>query len=147
VSLERLVEESKADYYRALLENSDGWHEGRHDLLPWLNFFLVILRRAYRELEDRAEALKKTSRSKTAMVEAAVDAFPGSFTVRELRAACPSASAELVRKVLLRLRAAGRVRALGRGPGQGLSASVGNDRFRNLKRFFFSEGDSHGGHL
>jgi Fic family protein len=51
VSLERLVEESRAEYYEALQRSSDGWHEGRHDLLPWLNFFLTILKRAYRELD------------------------------------------------------------------------------------------------
>jgi Fic family protein len=51
VSLERLVEESRAEYYEALHRSSEGWHEGRHDLLPWLNFFLTILKRAYRELE------------------------------------------------------------------------------------------------
>jgi Fic family protein len=51
VSLERLIEESKADYYDVLHRSSAGWHEGRHDLLPWLNFFLTILKRAYRELD------------------------------------------------------------------------------------------------
>lgn len=51
VSLERLVEESRAEYYEALQRSSEGWHEGRHDLLPWLNFFLAILKRAYRELD------------------------------------------------------------------------------------------------
>jgi Fic family protein len=50
VSLERLVEESRAEYYDALHRSSEGWHEGRHDLLPWLNFFLAVLKRAYREL-------------------------------------------------------------------------------------------------
>jgi Fic family protein len=51
VSLERLIEESRAEYYEALHRSSEGWHEGRHDLLPWLNFFLAILKRAYRELD------------------------------------------------------------------------------------------------
>lgn len=51
VSLERLIEESRAEYYEALQRSSEGWHEGRHDLLPWLNFFLTILKRAYRELD------------------------------------------------------------------------------------------------
>jgi Fic family protein len=57
VSLERLIEESRAEYYDVLHRSSAGWHEGRHDLLPWLNFFLAILKRAYRELE-KGEALK-----------------------------------------------------------------------------------------
>jgi len=51
VSLERLIEESRADYYDVLHRSSEGWHEGRHDLLPWLNYFLTILKRAYRELD------------------------------------------------------------------------------------------------
>lgn len=117
VSLERLVEERKEDYYRALFESSQRWHEGRHDLVPWLVFFLSTLRRAYRELEERAEALRLARGAKTNLIEAAVAAFPGSFTFRELCAACPAASSELVRKVLQDLRASGRVRAHGRGPG------------------------------
>jgi Fic family protein len=51
VSLERLVEESRAEYYDVLHRSSEGWHEGKHDLLPWLNFFLAALKRAYRELD------------------------------------------------------------------------------------------------
>ena len=53
VSLERLIEESREEYYEVLRRSSEGWHEGRHDLFPWLNYFLVILKRAYRELEAR----------------------------------------------------------------------------------------------
>jgi Fic family protein len=37
ISLERLIEESKEDYYSVLQSSSTGWHEGTHDLLPWLN--------------------------------------------------------------------------------------------------------------
>jgi Fic family protein len=55
ISLERLVEESRAEYYDVLHRSSEGWHEGRHDLLPWLNFFLAILKRAYRELDRLPE--------------------------------------------------------------------------------------------
>ena len=55
VSLERLIEESRADYYDVLRQSSEGWHEGRHDLLPWLNYFLAVLKRAYRENEERTE--------------------------------------------------------------------------------------------
>jgi Fic family protein len=51
ISLERLVEESREEYYEALHKGSTDWHEGRHDLLPWLNYFLVVIKRAYREFE------------------------------------------------------------------------------------------------
>lgn len=51
ISLERLVEEARGDYYEVLRRSSEGWHEGGHDILPWLNYFLAVLKRAYRELE------------------------------------------------------------------------------------------------
>ena len=56
ISLERLVEESRTEYYEVLHLSSQGWHEGRHDLLPWLNFFLTILKRAYKEWKRASES-------------------------------------------------------------------------------------------
>jgi Fic family protein len=54
ISLERLIEETRDDYYENLRLSSQGWHEGTHDLGPWLNYFLVIVRRAYLELIEKA---------------------------------------------------------------------------------------------
>jgi len=54
VSLERLVEESRAEYYDALYRSSQSWHDGTHDPLPWTNYLLVIVRRAYAEFAERA---------------------------------------------------------------------------------------------
>ena len=42
--------EDNRDLDGVAIIGSDGWHEGRHDL-PWLDFFLAILKRAYRELD------------------------------------------------------------------------------------------------
>src|SRR5204862_856392 len=58
ISLERVVEEDKDGYYESLRHSSKGWHEGRHDLFPWLNYFLAVVRRAYREFEHRAGQVK-----------------------------------------------------------------------------------------
>jgi Fic family protein len=54
VSLERIVEQSKESYYEALQTSSVGWHEGSHDLMPWLQYFLSTIHTAYRELEECA---------------------------------------------------------------------------------------------
>lgn len=117
VSLERLVEDSKEDYYESLRRSSEGWHEGKHDLVPWLNFFLGILRRAYRVFEERAGAVKSPRGAKTALVETAIDGFFLDFTLGDLERACPGVSRDMVRRVLRNLRRAGRVECLGRGPG------------------------------
>ena len=34
MSLERIVEQTKEDYYEALKASSSGWHEGKHDVMP-----------------------------------------------------------------------------------------------------------------
>ncbi len=117
ISLERLVEESKDEYYETLYRSSQGWHEGQHDLIPWLNYFLGVVRRAYREFEESAGQIKTPRGAKTALVEAAIGAFPGDFTLAELERACPGVSRDMVRRVLRELQKAGKVACLGRGPG------------------------------
>ncbi|HTU91392.1 MAG TPA: hypothetical protein VMF69_15025 [Gemmataceae bacterium] len=115
ISLERLVEESRIDYYEVLRHSSDGWHQGRHDLLPWLNYFLTVLRRAYRLFEERAGQVESPRGAKTALIEAAIAAFPGRFRLADLEQACPGVSRDLIRLVLRRLQQAHRIECLGRG--------------------------------
>jgi hypothetical protein len=40
------IEQSKDDYYRVLKLCSQGWHEGRNEIVPWWNYFLGMLRNA-----------------------------------------------------------------------------------------------------
>ena len=54
-SLERLVEQSKEDYYRALAERSQGWQEDKNDLIPWWNYFVSVLHRTYKEFKRQVE--------------------------------------------------------------------------------------------
>ena len=117
ISLERLIEESRADYYDGLHRSSEGWHQGRHDLLPWLNHFLAILRRAYVELEERVGQVKAGRGAKKAWIEAAIASFPGPFSLADLERACPGASRDMARRVLRQLQKTGEVESLGRGPG------------------------------
>ncbi|MCX5682179.1 MAG: Fic family protein [Planctomycetota bacterium] len=117
VSLERLVEESKEDYYAVLQRSSEGWHDGTHDMLPWLNYFLAVLRRAYLEFQQRAGENQSRRGAKTALVEAAIAGFLDEFTLADLERACPGVSRDMVRRVLRDFQKAGLAECLGRGPG------------------------------
>lgn len=117
ISIERLIEEAKEDYYRVLQQSSQGWHEAKHDLVPWLDFSLAIIRRAYNEFADRAGRIEKRRGAKTALVESAIDSFGGQFTLTDLERACPGVSRDMIRRLLWQMRKAGRVVCLGRGPG------------------------------
>lgn len=114
ISLERLIEEAKEDYYHVLQQSSQRWHEGKHDLLPWLNHFLSIIRRAYREFEQRAGEITSPRGAKTALVVAAIEAQTGPFRVSDIRQACPGVSLDMIRQVLKKLRGS-KVECIGRG--------------------------------
>jgi Fic family protein len=117
LSLERLIEQQKDRYYETLQQSSQGWHEGKHDPWPYVNYMLFIFKNAYREFEDRLGQVRSPRGAKTAFVEAAVAAFPGQFTLADLERACPGVSRDMVRRVLRELQSAGSVECLGRGPG------------------------------
>jgi Fic family protein len=117
ISLERLIEENKERYYETLESSSQGWHEAKHDPWPLINFLLYILKLAYGEFERRVGETASPKGAKTEMVEAAVESMAGSFTVSDLERACPGVSRDMIRRVLRVLKEAGKVEALGRGPG------------------------------
>lgn len=117
VGLERLVEETKDGYYDSLRASSQGWHDGRHDILPWTNYFLAIVRRAYVEFEKRAGDVRSPRGAKTALVAAAVEGLARDFTLADIEHVCPGVSRDMVRRVLRDLQRGGKIECIGRGPG------------------------------
>ena len=116
VSLERLVEESKEEYYDSLHRSSQGWHKGQHDLLPWLSFFLSTIRRGYAEFEERAGQVKAPRGAKAELVHAAIREQPGDFRLSDIERACPGVGREWIRTLLAELKASGEVSCSGKGP-------------------------------
>jgi len=117
ISLERIIEENKQRYYETLEESSKGWHEGKHDPWPYLNFVLSVLKTAYKEFEERAGSIASPRGSKTEMVHQAVHAIGRDFTVADIEKKCPAVSRDMIRTVLKAMQKAGMVECIGRGPG------------------------------
>ena len=117
ISLERIVEDTKEGYYDALHQSSQGWHEGRHTLVPWWNYFLgVMLLAAYREFEERVGLVETARGAKGALVLSAIERMPRQFTISQLMEKCPTVGVDYVRKVLRTQRNAGKLKTTGRGP-------------------------------
>ena len=116
ISLERLVEESREEYYESLHRSSDHWHQCRHDLTPWCNFILGIIRRAYAELQDVAGNTAAGRGAKVELVLAAIRAYEGEFRLVDLQRDCPSVGRDWIRKILANLKNSGDVACTGRGP-------------------------------
>ena len=52
ISLEKLIEKRKDDYYAALEKSSDKWPERENDYIPFVEYILRVIVRAYHELDD-----------------------------------------------------------------------------------------------
>jgi len=65
ISLERLIESNKERYYETLEQSSQGWHEGKHDPWPYINYVLFIFKMAYREFSERLGDTKAPRGAKT----------------------------------------------------------------------------------
>lgn len=115
ISLERLIEQNKERYYEVLEQSSQGWHEGKHDPWPTINFLLFILKEACKEFEQHVGHLKSPRGEKTATVLAAISRQHGAFRVADLQSECPGVSVDLIRKVLARLQKEKQVNSLGTG--------------------------------
>jgi Fic family protein len=116
ISLERIVEESKESYYETLHRSSQGWHKGRHDLRPWLEYFLGTLIAAYKEFEGRVGTISSAKGAKRELVRNAINHLLPRFTIGELARACKGISHRTLVRALEDLRQDGKVRCLGKGP-------------------------------
>lgn len=114
ISLERLTEESKEEYYKVLETSSRGWQQGQNDIVPWWNLFLGLIRSAYKELELRISAAS-TGAAKSDLLRQAILEQAGDFTLASLAAELPSVSSQLIKKILAELKGAGRIQLTGRG--------------------------------
>ena len=116
ISLEHLVEESQEDYYAILAECSQGWQEDKNEIVPWWNYFLSVLRHAYKEFKRQVESAEARP-AKSNLVRQTVLAQVEQFTLGDLAAQLPSASPQLIKKVLVEIKKQDRIRLVGRGRG------------------------------
>ena len=123
ISLERIIEQSKHTYYEALEASSQGWHQRRHDALPWMTYLWGVLVRSFREFEERVGTIRTGRGAKTDLVEQAVARRTRAFSITDIEAECPGVSREMVRHVLQRLRDEGHLLIQGDGTRRPLGAS------------------------
>jgi Fic family protein len=115
ISLERLIEQNKEQYYETLQFCSQGWHEGKHEPWRFINFMLLILKDAYREFEARVGQTAEPRGAKGELVRTAVAGFNAPFRVVDIERACPGVSRDFIRLTLRKMKAEGHLHSSGRG--------------------------------
>ncbi len=115
ISLERIIEESKETYYEALEKSSQGWHSAKHDIEPWLYYFLGTINSACREFEQRALSVKAPRGAKTGIVLQAISNQLGEFSISDIERLCPGISRDMIRLVFRHLQKEKKIICLGKG--------------------------------
>jgi Fic family protein len=115
ISLERIFEDSKEGYYETLEASSRGWHDGVHDVKPWLDYFWGALLRAYREFEERVGTYTRGRGNKGDRVRAQVLQRVQPFSISEIEQTCPGISRDMVRLVLRAMKTEGLIEPTGKG--------------------------------
>lgn len=116
ISLENIIEDTRQGYYDTLYASSQKWHQRKHSLVPWWDYFLgVMLLSAYREFEKRAGTLTTARGAKTATVLDAIERMPNGFKMVDVEKAAPNVTREMIRVVLNRLKKEERIYCEGRG--------------------------------
>jgi Fic family protein len=115
ISIERVYEDTKESYYETLYTSSQGWHESRHDIFPWLEYFWGVLLRAYREFEERVGKVRQGRGAKSAQVREAILARTVPFSISEIERACAGISRDTIRLVLRQMKSEGLIVPTGTG--------------------------------
>lgn len=117
ISLERVFEDARDGYYETLYESSQGWHDGKHDAMPWIRYFWGVLLKAYREFEERVGSLGTHKGAKSEFVREAVLVRIGDFTTGDIVNDCPGVNRNTVKAVLQSMRKEGVLLSKGQGRG------------------------------
>lgn len=118
VSIEQRIFESKNSYYASLYESQRDWHEGEHDVWPWISYLARILAGAYEDFEQRVVTAGERTGTKQDRVRSYIlDQAPPVFRRRDVERALPGISLATIRLVLNDLRDARQIKPEGSGPG------------------------------
>jgi Fic family protein len=115
ISLEKIIENSKESYYDALYKSSQKWHTGKHNIIPWTEYFYGIVLAAYKEFENRVGIITDRRGGKYNIVLEVLNNIRGEFTVSKLQELCPTVKIDWIRKILKEEKLKGNLILIGKG--------------------------------
>lgn len=116
VSLEQRIFESKNTYYDRLYRSQRNWHEGTHDVWPWISYLAQVLAGAYDDFERLAAAAREPGSKQDRVRQYILEQAPPEFRRRDIERALPEVSRATIRLVLNELRDRRQIAIWGAGP-------------------------------
>lgn len=119
ISIERIILETKLEYYQALEQSSENWHKNEDNPLYFIKYMLQVLLSAYREFDERVVSVVKGKTSKQDQVKNIIDTHIGKITKKEIMAELPNVSEPTIKLALNALVKSGYVKIVGSGKNSG----------------------------
>ena len=115
ISIERIIEDTKEQYYDALQKSSFGWHENENDYLPFVRYMLGVFYSAHKEFDAEAKMISESKLSKPERVAKVIEEKLGTITKQEVKEKCPGISETTIQRTLNDLLKANRIRKISGG--------------------------------
>lgn len=116
ISLERLIEKTKAQYYRTLLESSGkAWINNENNYGPYVDYFLSIVLQAYRELDSRIDITSDTEKNPESLLLSKIINSLKPLSRQELMNLVPQYGESTIKHALAKLRKEGKIGLVGKG--------------------------------
>ncbi len=115
ISIEKKIEETKEQYYDALLRSSQGWHENQNDYLPFIEYMLSILLASYRDFRERVQIWMRKPLTKPQRIADIIKNKLGTITKSEIKEQCADISEITIQRTLAELVDKGDVQKIGGG--------------------------------
>ena len=100
ISIEKMIETTKDNYYAALHKSSQGWHENNNDYAPFVKYMLSVILAAYREFASRVQVVAESKLSKPERVAKIIEDTLGRITKQDILQQCPDISETTVQRTL-----------------------------------------------
>ena len=114
ISLEAKIADDKTNYYNALRQSQNGWHEGNDNQAAFIKYLLGTILAAYKDFDERYTIIAD-GHCALDMVRMAVNSKIGRFTKRDIMEMCPTLSVSSVEGALRKLTDDGTIIREGQG--------------------------------
>lgn len=115
ISFEEQINLRKGNYYDALKQSSQGWHESQNDYSAFVMEFLSTVYMCYRELDKRFAVIGTRKVTKQARVEATVLNSLTPISKADIGRILPDVSPTTIESVLGQMIKSGTIRKIGSG--------------------------------
>lgn len=103
ISIEKIIEETKNDYYDALQLSSTNWIDNNNNPTEFIKYMLSVILKAYRDFEERANILLEKKSKALTQIQDIINTKIGKFTKSDIANLCPTLSETTIERCLKEL--------------------------------------------